>query len=331
MIDENQPGTVSVEVIESFNVHRAFIQAVRKGLSRDQKSLPPKFFYDRKGSELFEKICDLDVYYPTNSERRILQSHSDEMIASMSDDIMLVEFGSGSSSKTRTILKSILQQQDKLQYVPIDISGDFLQDSVHQLAEEFGTPLRIDALVASYMTGMNYVPETDFPRLFLFLGGNIGNFVMEDIDSLLTRLASMMKSTDRLMIGVDLVKEPEIIEAAYNDSKGVTAEFNKNILRRINRELGGSFDLDRFEHWAPYLEEEQRVEMRLVSTMDQSVYVEDIEESFYFDEAEYVQTEVSQKFTLSSWEEVLQNAGLTLEEVRTDDRDYFAETLIKKC
>ncbi len=325
-------GTTPVEFrdLESQNLEKEFREAVKDGLSGDQKTLPPKFFYDHRGSELFEEICNLEEYYQTETERSILSSNAEDILRKTGDRISIVEFGSGSSRKTRTLLREGLRRQETLEYVPIDISGEFLRESAEKLTEEFGNSLKITALAATYRTAMDHLPESDLPRLFVYMGGNIGNFPMEEIRELLTRTASAMTEKDRLLIGIDLVKDPEVIEAAYNDREGITAAFNKNILRRINRELDGEFHLDQFEHNAPYLRDQQKVEMRLVSLKEQTVPVHALDMSFHFEQGEHIHTENSQKFTRDSFRSLCNDVGLTFETWYTDPDQLFAVTFSSK-
>ena len=255
-----QPSAqLAIDVVETPQNHReeSFARAVSTGLSKHQKTLPCRFFYDATGSELFEQICSLPEYYPTRMERDILRQHAPHMIetamkAAGDDELTLVEFGSGSSVKTRILIETILTEQTTLDYVPIDISSDFLIASASDLQQDY-PQLSIKAIASEYQGALPYLPNLQVQsRLFLFLGSSIGNFNLDDASQFLETINQHMSATDRLLIGFDLVKNKSVLEAAYNDADDVTAMFNKNLLTRINNELGGNFNLDQFEHHAPF-------------------------------------------------------------------------------
>ena len=237
---------------------------VADGLNRPDRRLPCCFFYDAAGSDLFEQICDLPEYYLTRTERAILDRYSPEIVDAVGENLALVEYGSGSSVKTRLLLSAALERQSYLHYVPIDISSDFLRESAEVLLRDYDR-LRVTAIAAEYSDAGPVVPHHDGPRLFLFLGSNIGNFDRDGAVSFLKDVRRVMQPQDRILLGVDLLKDSGIIEAAYNDAAGVTAKFNKNLLVRINAELDADFDLDSFDHSAPFIGEHDRIEMRLVS------------------------------------------------------------------
>lgn len=298
------------------------------GLSQPQKTLPSRLFYDRRGSELFERITGLPEYYPTRTEQWILDCYASDILERVGDDLAMVEFGSGSSCKTRTLIEAALARQSSLVYVPIDISAEFLRASSQQLLHEYDR-LQVKAVAAEYFDSMSKLPKHDGPRLFLFLGSNVGNFDREESVVFLRGIRRQMAPYDRLMMGVDLVKDVSVLEAAYNDSAGVTEAFNKNLLVRINNELGGHFDLELFDHWAPFVEEESRIEMRLVSRESQVVPIDGLDRAFSFREGEYIHTENSYKYTLSSVDELCEQAGMALMEDWKDPNGWFATVLIK--
>ena len=274
-------------------------EAVKEGLDSANRSLPTRFLYDRTGSELFEQITELPEYYLTRTEQAILQQFGSEIAEEAGANAMLIEFGSGSSLKTRLLIEALLKHQDHLRYVPIDISHDFLCHSSDALLADYSR-LFIDALGAEYFDAIESLPEYDGPRLILFLGSNIGNFTHEESLRFLARLRDQMGPKDRLLIGIDLAKSSDIIGPAYNDAQGVTAAFNSNLLARINRELDADFNLETFYHTAVYDENSTRVEMQLVSLMDQAVYIDAIGETYQFAEGELIHTEWSHKYTLRS-------------------------------
>lgn len=304
-----------------------FRQAVREGLDHVPKWLPSRFFYDRAGSELFERITELTEYYPTRCESEILAERSAEIVSALGPRLSIVEFGSGSSLKTRKLLASALQGQADLSYVTIDISRDFLRDAARNLLADF-PGLSVCAVAAEYSQAVELLPTSPDPRLILFLGSNIGNFCIREGTDFLSLIRSRMAPADRLLVGVDLEKSREVLHLAYNDPAGITAEFNRNLLRRINRELGGEFDPGRFEHIAPYDEGEHRIEMRLVSLGRQTVRVNALDASYEFEDGEFIVTEWSHKYTRGAFERIAREAGLRIDREWTDSKNWFAEFLL---
>jgi len=305
-----------------------FREAAMNGLSQSQRSLPCRFFYDEIGSVLFEQICDLPEYYPTRTERAIISAHADAMLAATgASQLTLVELGSGNSCKTRLLIEAALRRQRRLHYLPIDISGEFLRASAAMLAAEYPR-LDLTAIAAEYRDALTALPTPDTPRLFLFLGGNIGNFTADEATSLLCDLRIQMRPEDRLLVGHDRIKPIALLEAAYNDAAGVTAAFNKNLLARINRELGADFDLNQWEHHAPFVPERSRIEMWLISRCDQVVTFGDNEE-FAFRRGEVIHTENSHKYTPESFMQLAGAAGLTVERTWSDVDAWFSVTLLR--
>jgi len=335
MITQRSVSGVNLIEIPVHRPEQSFSSAVAEGLSNAQKTLPCRFFYDVVGSELFEQICELPEYYPTRTEHQILERYARDMIKAVDDEnhkneVALVEFGSGSSFKTRILMNALLARQGHLDYTPIDISSDFLLDSSLTLLSEYQR-LSITAIAAEYNDALRVLPELHAqPRLFIFLGSNIGNFVRQEAVALLAKMGHQMRAEDRLLIGFDLVKDRDILFAAYNDAAGVTADFNKNLLARINRELGGDFDLDQFAHDAPFVEEHARIEMRLISRCAQSVYIEALEQSFSFSEFEYIHTENSHKYSPESFATLCDAAGLAIQEEWVDERTWFEMALLRR-
>lgn len=307
---------------------RAFSQAVADGLSKPQKSLPCRYFYDLAGSKLFEQICELPEYYLTRTEQKIFEDNSTDIIDALDCELAIVEFGSGNSVKTRLLIDATLNRQKHLHYIPIDISSSFLEASAHTLLAEINQ-LSITAVAAEYADAIPIIPKLQEPRLFLFIGSNIGNFNRAEAVSFITKIREQMHAQDRLLISFDLVKASHILEAAYNDAAGVTAAFNKNLLVRINRELGGAFALSEFDHSAPFVKAHSRIEMRLISRHPQRVYISKLQREFAFEQDEYIHTEDSHKYTFGSFTEICHAAGLEIQNRWLDNREWFAVALLK--
>ena len=297
---------------------------VRDGLSREQKELSPKYFYDERGSELFEEITQLAEYYPTEAERALLRETAPALIAELRP-CTLVELGAGSASKTRVILDAMSGKgaSGRL-YIPIDVSADFLADVAEQLRAEY-PELEITPAVAD-ITAAYTLPHRYPPTLFAFLGSTLGNFGRDEAVTLLGNVAGSMSDGDSFLLGVDLRKDVGRLEAAYNDSRGITAEFNLNILHVLNKELGSSFDPSAFAHRAFYNPDAHRIEMHLVSKRAQAVPVPAIGD-VRFDEGESIRTEVSYKYDRASIEDLFRASGLTLERWMPGDDSLFALVL----
>jgi len=311
----------------------SFASAVSAGLSQRQKTLPCRFFYDKLGSELFEQICVLPEYYPTRTERGILERHASDMIARAmtgNSRLALVEFGSGSSIKTRILIDAILTRQTTLHYTPIDISADFLLESARDLQNSY-SQLSVTAIASEYQDALSHVPNhPEQSRLFLFLGSSIGNFDLAGAAAFLEQIGEHMDERDRLLIGFDRIKEKSILEAAYNDEAEVTAAFNKNLLTRINNELGGNFDLERFDHHAPFVNEQSRIEMRLISQRSQHVKIEALGQTFDFMPGEFIHTENSHKHSNDSITTLAEATGLKIESTWQDDRNWLSLVMFRK-
>jgi dimethylhistidine N-methyltransferase len=298
----------------------ASLDEVLRGLRSPQKELPCKLFYDELGSQLFEQITTLDEYYPTRTEMRIMRATASEIAARLGPECLLIEYGSGSSTKTRILLDHLDQP---VGYVPIDISREQLQRSVAALADAYPR-LRVLPVCADY-TGALDLPHSIGSagrRVAYYPGSTIGNFVPEDARRFLARIAHVCGQGGGLLIGVDLKKDPLMLHRAYNDALGITAAFNLNILTRLNRELGANFSLDQFRHYAFYNPVFDRVEMHLVSLSQQVVRVGDV--SIRFDRGESIWTEGSYKYNLHEFAELANAAGWRVEQVWTDDRTLFS-------
>jgi len=290
---------------------------VTAGLSKPQKTLPCKYFYDARGSELFDEICELPEYYPTRTETAILDESIDEIGAIVPAGAALIEYGSGSSTKTRLLLDHL---EGLGAYVPVDICASHLLRSAWQLKAHY--PRLTVRPVCADFTQPFRVPRLDGrPRVLFFPGSTIGNFGPADAIALLTSMADIARSGGGLLIGVDLLKPREVLVPAYDDAAGVTAAFNLNLLERINRELDGTFDLDAFEHRAIFNADDSRIEMHLVSLEEQVVEIGNV--PFRFSAGETIHTENSYKYSREAFEGLANRAGWRVEHVWTDERSYF--------
>jgi L-histidine Nalpha-methyltransferase len=300
----NNPSLSSTS-IESPPSRDGFLSEIIAGLSQPQKMLPCKFFYDEQGSRLFNEICELEEYYPTRAENRILRDNITEIAGLIGRGCRLVEFGSGTSAKTRHLLTHIRGMSE---YIPIDISGQQLVESAIQLASEF-PELEINPIEADYGKILKLPNTKRKPKrtVAFFPGSTIGNLQPDEAVAFLRNIALLCGDGGGLLIGVDRKKERRVLEAAYNDRKGVTAKFNLNILARANRELGADFDLSSFQHHAPYNEIHGRIEMHLVSKCPQTVHVDS--QDFSFEAGEYITTEYSYKYTPKGFERLALKAG----------------------
>jgi dimethylhistidine N-methyltransferase len=301
---------------------------VESGLTADRKTLPCRFFYDEPGSELFEEICDLPEYYVTRSERGILAARADEIAGHFQSPITLAELGSGSSSKTRLLIEALLRRHGGLRYVPVDISKTMLEASSVELVDRYEA-LEIRAIASEYEVGLRHLRrETDRPKLIAWLGSTIGNLSPDEAAAFLGRVRHAMSPHDRLLLGIDLRKDRVVLESAYDDSAGVTARFNLNLLERINRELSGEFCIDQFLHRAVWDERKGRVEMHLVSLSDQRVPIRDLGLNVEFASGETIHTESSYKYSLEEIDQLAANADLAIERRWLDDLQYFSLNLL---
>ncbi|MEU5598010.1 L-histidine N(alpha)-methyltransferase [Streptomyces sp. NPDC020298] len=294
---------------------------VLQGLTADPKTLPPKWFYDARGSELFEQITELDEYYPTRAEREILTTRSGE-IASATGARTLVELGSGSSEKTRYLIDALTNLRV---YVPVDVSESALTQAGQALVEE-RPGLEVHALIADFTAALA-LPDTPGPRMVAFLGGTLGNLLPAERARFLASVRALLSPGDALLLGTDLVKEEDVLVRAYDDAAGVTAEFNKNVLAVVNRELGADFDPGAFEHVALWDAENEWIEMRLRSGAAQTVKIPALDLAVDFGAGEELRTEVSAKFRRDGISAELASAGLELTHWWTDSEQRFALSL----
>jgi dimethylhistidine N-methyltransferase len=310
-------------------IEKTFAEEISSSLNADLKFISPKYFYDKKGSELFEKICLLPEYYPTRTEVTILKKLQQELPSFLDDSFRIVELGSGSSVKTRLIIDVFAKLQNKIEYFPIDIS-EILTESSEQLIHDYDN-LYITGIIDTYEGGLEFLKHYDDKNnLITFLGSSFGNFSPSDGYLFLKKIHSTMKSGDLFLIGLDLVKEKHILESAYDDTQGVTAEFNLNVLSRINDELGGNFNLENFEHHSVYHEKEQRIEMYLKSSQKQSVIIPKSNLLLNLEKNQLIHTEYSHKYRLSQIHDLLDDAGFELKHTWLDENKYFSLTLVAK-
>ena len=311
----------TVQVIDSPDRLKSFRDDVFEGLSRKQKELPCKYFYDDRGSELFNTICGLDEYYPTRTETALLQAHGREMADLIGPGVCLIEFGCGSLLKTRLLLDAL---RSPAAFVPIDISADHLLQSAAALAADYPN-LEVLPVVADFTRPVKLpdkARKASENRIGFFPGSTIGNFDHAGAADFLATVADMVGGGGALLIGVDLKKDEDILVRAYDDAQGVTAAFNRNVLERINRELGGCFDIETFRHRALYNGAEGRIEMHLVSEKDQTVTVHD--RDFTFTKGETIHTENSCKYHVEEFSSLAAGAGFRSARTWVDGDGLFS-------
>ena len=295
-----------------------FYSEVIDGLTKAQKVIPPKFFYDETGSQLFDAICELPEYYPTRTEIDILQKYSDEIAGHVGEGCLLVEPGSGSSQKVRYLLNELKPHA----YMPMEISREYLEQSAVGLSEDY-------PWLDVHATCIDFTGALDLPysphgvrKVIFFPGSTIGNFEPEEAKSFLQNLGQIVGSGGGLLIGVDLKKDQDVLQAAYDDEQGITAAFNKNLLKRMNRELNADFDIDNFAHKSFYNDEYGRIELHLISRCDHTVTIDG--QDFNFCEGETIHTENSYKYSVDEFRQLASEAGFQAKAVWTDDKNYFS-------
>jgi L-histidine N-alpha-methyltransferase len=320
-----QEAPVTIDSCLHEGEQRSLADDVLDGLTRPFKELPPKHFYDTRGAELFDRICELPEYYPTRTERLILETRS-EQLALTTGAAELVELGSGTATKTRVLLDALHAAGTLQRYIPVDVTERMVRDCALALTSEY-PGLRVHGVIGDFERHLDRVPEPQGPRLVAFLGGTIGNFPPGSRRRLLREIARLLGPEDHLLLGTDLVKDSEILCAAYDDAQGVTAEFNRNVLRVLNRELSADFDPEDFEHVALFDHEQEWIEMRLRARRAHTTVVRDLGLSVRFERGEEIRTEISAKFTRERISNDLTAAGLQLVQWLTDPEELFALTL----
>lgn len=320
----------SLVEIDSEEHLESFADAVRAGLTAAVKSLPCRFFYDEVGSDLFEQICELPEYYLTRAESEILETSAEQIAQCFAEPIALVELGSGSSTKTRLLIEAFLQRHGALSYVPVDISASILESSAFALLDDF-EKLEIRAIAGEYQEGLRRLRTvTERPKLIIWLGSTIGNFDRPGAAQFLSGMIGGMGPEDRLLLGIDLRKDREVLERAYNDASGLTSRFNLNLLERINRELGGQFDAEAFEFRADYDEPSGAVESHLRSRKAQTVHIENLALDVHFAAGETIHTESSVKYSFEEIDALAGEVGLTPVERWLDAAERFSLNLFAR-
>ncbi|HKD84251.1 MAG TPA: L-histidine N(alpha)-methyltransferase [Terriglobales bacterium] len=301
---------------------------VRRGLTASPKYLTCKLFYDEIGSQLFEQITELPEYYLTRTERSILEQYAGDILEHAGSSLTLVELGAGTATKTSILIEELSQRQSRVLFYPIDVSPSALDEAVRQLGSQFPS-LRVNPIVADYTGGVPALSRITGRKLVLYIGSSIGNFEPDRSIRVLRRIRQSLRSGDALLLGADFAKSPKILLPAYNDSQGVTAEFNKNVLARLNRELEADFDLDAFQHVALWNRGCSRMEIYLESMAAQSVFIPAIDLDVSFQRGERIHTENSYKYTDAMIESILRESGFTLEHSWSDRKKWFGVHLAR--
>jgi len=318
--------TIAIDVHLDADAAATMARDVRAGLCDYPKELAPKYFYDDRGSRLFEQITELPEYYPTRAERQILERRSPEILEAAGRPSTLTELGSGSATKTRHLLSAMRDLGSLDTYVPVDISEEITQRTATALVEEY-PGLDVHGFVCDFEQHLERIPHGTDRRMIAFLGGTIGNLYPRQRQAFLERIAALLGPHDHLLLGTDLIKDRARLEAAYDDSAGVTAEFNKNVLAVLNGQLDADFDLDAFEHLARYDAEAERMDIRLRSLADQEVRIDGLDLDVAFAAGEEMRTEISTKFTRERLESVYAGADLELRGWFTDEAGDYALSL----
>ncbi|MBL1209567.1 L-histidine N(alpha)-methyltransferase [Geminocystis sp. GBBB08] len=330
MLITNQRKKIAIKYLKNLFLNVDDGADVIQGLTTIPKTLPPKYFYDRLGSELFEKICDLPEYYPTRTETTILTKACQEIVE-ITGICELVELGSGSSTKTRLLLSAYDNFGKPWQYIPIDVSSEILKNTALQLHQEYNN-LSILGLVGTYEQALWQLPPSSLPqRMIIFLGSTLGNFTDEQSDQLFNEVRDILTMGDYFLLGIDLQKPIEILETAYNDNQGITAAFNLNMLSHLNNCFEGNFDIDLFKHQAIYNQEKQQIEMYLSAQKSHKVRLNKLDLEITFKESESILTEISRKFKLTEMQDFLGNYRLKTVKSWTDENKYFGLILTQLC
>jgi len=308
-----------------------FKKDVERGLSESPKRLSSKYFYDARGDELFVQIMNLPEYYLTDTEFEIFSQKTEQLVDALGCDpdqpFELVELGAGDGTKTKELLRFLLEKGYQFEYLPIDISQHALDSLEASLKKEM-PELSVTTLQGDYFEVLNALRESQKPKVVLFLGSNLGNMLDDIATKFIHGLSDSLNPNDKVMMGLDLIKSADIVIPAYNDSQGVTAAFNLNLLRRINRELGGNFDLDNFQHRVEYTEKEGIVKSFLESQKDHEVIIPTIGKAFYFEKGERIHTEISRKYNDALLDQFIADTPLQIVDRLTDSKGLFADYVL---
>ena len=318
---------INLITINEKPVYTDLKEDVRKGLGCEQKTLPPKYFYDARGSELFDQICRTREYYPTRTEDQLLSQYADDILDQVRPH-SIVELGSGASRKTHHFFNACERHKLSPVYQPVDICGEMLLQAGGRLCGSYPW-LEVEAVVLDYTSDLHHLEDGDAHQLFVFLGGTLGNFSDAEALEFLADMRTIMQAGDRLLVGIDRAKDIDVLNAAYNDAEGITAEFNRNVLRVLNRELDANFNLHQFEHQAWFNSDESRIEMHLRSAAAQQVKVGRLDCEFGFEQDETILTEISRKFTPESFQKLLSVAGFAIESHFEPNNGYFSLFLLR--
>lgn len=301
---------------------------VRQNLLQAPYSLPPKYFYDHRGSVLFDQICDTPEYYPTRTESKLLSRYCQHIIDRLSVH-HIIELGSGTSRKTRHLFDACQNLNQYPEYWPFDVCEPMLVQTAHQLMVQYDW-LTVQPLEGDYSAGLKHLPKPDGHSLYVFLGSSIGNFTELEAVYFLKEIRQHMISGDTLLLGIDRIKDKEVLESAYNDNQGVTAEFNLNVLSVLNNEVGANFNLSQFNHQAIFNETESQIEMYLQSLSDQTINFSSLDEELYLQDGEKILTEISRKYSLAGIENLLGQAELEIMDHFEPSNEYFS-LILAKC
>ena len=313
------------------NGHADFARDVQRGLSSTPKQLFPKYLYDELGSRLFEAICEVEEYYLTRAEDEILANHADDIVRATPDCHTLIELGSGSAEKTRKVIDAFFRRQADLLFVPVDISASALEESSHALLVAYPA-VQIEAYAADYFQALDALELAGSePALVLFLGSNIGNFEPDDALRFFRAIRKVLRKGDALLLGADLKKDAAALEAAYNDPLGVTRAFIVNELARINRELGGTFDVKNFEHVVEYEEERGGLHSYLAAATEQNVNIGEVGLQLHFEPGDRIHTESAYKYSPQSIVQMAASAGLSVARSWTDPAQRFSVNLLVRA
>ena len=309
----------------------AIAEAVAKALSSTPKALPSWLHYDETGDSIFQRIMRMPEYYPTRCEYDILQKHKEDLRKHFTKDsssFRLIELGAGDGLKTEILLRHFVERRTEFTYLPVDISANALAVLTERLTASI-PDLRIEPQNKTYDQALVHLRDNDEKKIILFMGANIGNFTVQQAAQFLKRLVVPLTKADMLLIGFDLKKDPRVIHEAYDDPNGVTADFNLNLLNRLNHELGARFNIEDFSHYPFYDPESGAMKSFLISMKEQDVYVEALQRSVHFEAWETIQTEISQKYSIEMIERIMALTGLQIIELFFDNDRYFCDVLVK--